>query len=134
MATYMAKKRTTTNCQTHSHKRAIFSSHLSPTIHCGGPSRRSASQAGESRHCLISQRRRRKRRSFKGLRSFPCLQALAGKIKCLHSVSPALFQMPPLPFKRPSWARMANEQFWILAIYSFSYSLCHSQSPTPSLM
>lgn len=34
------------------------------------------------------------------------------KIKCLHWVSTALFQMLPPPFKRPSWAWMANEQFW----------------------
>lgn len=34
------------------------------------------------------------------------------KIKCLHSVTNALFQMLPLPFKRPLWAWMANEQFW----------------------
>lgn len=49
----------------------IVSSHLSPTIHCGGLSRQSASQAGEAQHGFISQRRRRKQRSFKGLRSFP---------------------------------------------------------------
>lgn len=44
---------------------------------------------------------------------FLCLQALAGKkIKCLHSVRTALFQMLPLPFKRPLWAWMANKQCW----------------------
>lgn len=59
---------------------------------------------------------------LKGWGHFLCLRALAGKIKCLHSVSPALFQMPPLPFKRPLWAWMANERFWVLAVYSFSLS------------
>lgn len=71
---------------------------------------------------------------LKGWGHFLCLRALAGKIKCLHSVSPALFQMPPLPFKRPLWAWMANERFWVLAVYSFSLSLCHSQSPSPSVI
>lgn len=52
---------------------------------------------------------------LKGWGHFLCLRALAGKIKCLHSVSPALFQMPPLPFKRALWAWMANERFWFLA-------------------
>lgn len=71
---------------------------------------------------------------LKGWGHFLCLRVLAGKIKCLHSVSPALFQMPPLPFKRPLWAWMANERFWVLAVYSFSLSLCHPQSPAPSVM
>lgn len=85
--------------------------------------------AGESQHSLISQKRRRKRRSFKGLRSFPLPPGSGRKIKCLHSVSPALFQMPPLPFKRPLWAWMANERFWVFAIYSFlslPFSIPHS--------
>lgn len=106
-----------------------ISSHLSPTIQCGGPSQQRASRAGESQHSLISQKRRRKRRSFKGLRSFPLPPGSGRKIKCLHSVSPALFQMPPLPFKRPLWAWMANERFWVFAIYSFlslPFSIPHS--------
>lgn len=71
---------------------------------------------------------------LKGWGHFLCLWALAGKIKCLHSVSPALFQMPPLPFKRPLWAGMANEWFWVLAVHSFSLSLCHPQSSATSVM
>lgn len=55
----------------HTATKTIFSSHLSPTIQCGGLSRQSASQAGGSQRRLISLRLRRKRRSFKGLRSFP---------------------------------------------------------------
>lgn len=51
-----------------------LSSHLIhlPQCSAAGPPWQSASQASESRRSLISQwRRRRKRRSFKGLRSFP---------------------------------------------------------------
>lgn len=55
------------------------------------------------------------------------------KIKCLHSVSTALFQMLPLPLKRPSWAWMANEQFWGLsqAIPFLSPSAAFNPPPHP---
>lgn len=94
---------------------SISSSHLSPTIHSGGPSpRQRISQAGELPHRLISPHSWGGNRGpSKGWGHFLRLQALAGrKIKRLHSVSTALFQMLPLPFKRPSWAWVANEQFW----------------------
>lgn len=55
----------------HTPQETIFSSHPSPAIQCGGPSRQSASQAGGSQQRLISPRLRRKQRSSKGLRSFP---------------------------------------------------------------
>lgn len=134
MASYRAKKWTTTNCRTHSHKR--LSSHLiylppvSAVVRRGRvPVRPVNPDAALSPSDGVGNGG-----PLKGWGHFLCLRALAGKIKCLHLVSPALFQMPPLPFKRPLWAWMANERFWVLAIYSFSFSLCHSQSPTPPVM
>lgn len=134
MTSYRAKKGTTTNCRTHSHER--LSSHLIYLPQCSAVVRRGRAPvrpvnlgAGLSPSSWGGNGG-----PLKGWGHFLCLWALAGKIKCLHSVSPALFQMPPLPFKRPLWAWMANERFWVLAVYSFSCSLCHPQSPTLSVM
>lgn len=114
-------------------RETIFSSHLSPTIQCGGAVA-AERQSGRwiSAQSYLPSSGGGSGGPLKGWGHFLCLRALAGKIKCLHSVSPALFQMPSLPFKRPLWARMANERFWVLAIYSFlSLPFCHSQSPPP---
>lgn len=134
MASYRAMKRTTTNCQTHSHKR--LSSHLIYLPQFSAVVRRGSVPVGPvNLGAGLSPRGWGGNGGpLKGWGHFLCLRALAGKIKCLHSVSPALFQMPPPPFKRPLWAWMANEWFWVLAVNSFSLSLCHPQSPTPSVM
>lgn len=125
---------TTTNCQTHSHKR--LSSHLIYLPQFSAVVRHGSVPVGPvNLGAALSPRGWGGNGGpLKGWGHFLCLRALAGKIKCLHSVSPALFQMPPPPFKRPLWARMANEWFWVLAVSSFSLSLCHPQSPTPSVM
>lgn len=119
MASYRAKKWTTTNCRTHSHER--LSSHLIylPQFSAVGRRGRAPVSPVNLGTVLSPSGGGGNGGPLKGWGHFLCLRALAGKIKCLHSVSPALFQMPPLPFKRPLWAWMANERFWVLAIYSF---------------
>lgn len=130
MASYGVKKWTTTNCRTHSHKRL---SHLIYLPQFSAVGRRSSAPVGPVNLSTVLSPRSGGGNGgpSKGWGHFLCLRALAGKIKCLHSVSPALFQMPPLPFKRPLWAWMANERFWVLAIYSFlslplPFSIPHS--------
>lgn len=134
MASYRAKKWTTTNCRTHNHKR--LSSHLIylPQFSAVGRRGKEPVRLVNLGTALSPSGGGGNGGPLKGWGHFLCLRALAGKIKCLHSVSPALFQMLLLPFKRPLWAWMANKRFWVLAIYSFSLSLCHPQSPTLSVM
>lgn len=111
--------------QTHSHER--LSPHLIYLPPVSAVVRRragAASRAGESRCSLISRRRRRRRRKQRSFKGAEVISSASGlwqeKIKCLHLVRPALFQMQPLPFfKRPLWARMANERFWIPHNLSF---------------
>lgn len=134
MASYRANKWTTTNCRTHSHKRLssdlIYLPQFSAVV-CRGRAPVRPVNLGAA---LSLRGWGGNGGPLKGWGHFLCLRALAGKIKCLHSVSPALFQMPPLPFKRPLWAWMANERFRVLAVDSFFLPLCHPQSPTPSVM
>lgn len=129
-----AKKWTTTNCRTHNHKR--LSPHLIylPQFRAVGRRGSEPVRPVNLSAALSPSGGGGNGGPLKGWGHFLCLRALAGKIKCLCSVSPALFQMLLLPFKRPLWAWMANERFWVLAIYSFSLSLCHPQSPTLPVM
>lgn len=129
MASYRAQKWTTTNCQTHSHKRV--SSHLIylPQFSAVGRRGRAPVRPVNLGAALSPSGGGGNGGPLKGWGHFLCLRALAGKIKCLHSVSPALFQMPLQPFKRPLWAWMANERFWDLTIYSFSLSSLPSSIP-----
>lgn len=127
MASYGAKKWTTTNCRAHSHKR--LSSHLIylPQFSVVGRRGRAPVRPVNLGTALSSNGGGGNGGPLKGWGHFLCLRALAGKIQCLHSVSPALFQMPPLPFKRPLWAWMANEWF-----FGFSQSIPFLSLSLPS--
>lgn len=89
------------------------------------------------RHTFISQwRRRRKIRVLQRAEVISCASRLRQKkIKCLHLVGPALFQMPTPPFKR---ALVGTDGKWALLccrnLSPFSCSPCHFQPPALSLM
>lgn len=92
----------------------MFSSHLSPTIHSGGPSpQHRISQASASTYLPIAEEETEVLQRGEVISSASRLWQEKNKMSPL--VSAALFQMLPLPFKRPLWAWMANEQFWGLS-------------------